>query len=1495
MSSVSSSGASTKSSRFSTLKVFGKFGSSNKDSLKPPPLPPKDVYFRNNRSLVSLSTESNPGTPATPSSASLGPPPQLQSLQAQYAQKSGPFHPASSMMSLVSSVDYTSDSQQTERQAIKPKKSGFFKLKRGPKSPSVMSTSTGDDLGTPESAGEDENISMPWNFTHNIHVDETYNGMPPSWTVSLAEAGFTEVEIAAIYARKQAGTLTPGGPGSIYNSERPRSPMSIKSSTSTVPSSQFRSPSISSGGSNAPTVPTLTRQPPPRSTSLPRQFSDASLRSQGQPQPFPVNPMVGRALGNGLPSNPRPQRSRNNSGSSTALSISVESGAGRPNVVLEQGTLDGEARRNHKRDRSGSQGQGQKSSPLGSKPSRPYASTTDLVSGPQEPSPSESAHSQTRRTYYVANGSPAVNSLISPPPAYGAVAGARVDEDNEEEQVETGPNGYPLEKTPGVGRSGSKRRRTDATIKRNMDLAERSPSPRQSTSSRELSEQEKRERRQSRRRSKRTFPGVSSHGHSDSVASAQSSSGSGAGSHHSRSESGSSRGHRKQESFSTKLNLPLDLGASLGLGLGFSLDLDSSGPLESWSESVLEKLKSPTPSTFDKTTSNLSTKSLTTSSPSTQQPEQQNSLPPSRSPTRPPQPKRPVPPVVIEDHDSPTSAGSQFSFPISQTPISPPSSASKQFPMSPLSPGLSPTPPATAASGSTGAPPTSANTMLSVSPSPNTGLFNELMEIVGEPGRKTGKGRKGKSNGKTKRRRSRDASPIRRIRGDDYDDDDEEEEGVSDEEEDEEEERDRYSAPALSESHSPTIPLSPRGRNEDGNRASAYRIRGSEAIPVGIEEQVGQDDRLLSAGIGRKVSSSSLSTDSNRNSTRSSTSTMSNVTVTHLTATSTVVRRAVATKVDIVDVSKDEQSSSRTSSPKPSPTVIDKPLPSPSVSSLRTRSPVPPALPLPDFPAPPSSMPRLNSPRMTEFMRPESPGVSSLRHPASPQSSTFGSEEDSASTYASGSGSMSFKSSKTSTTSTSTSPTTEHAIKEEPEEDNEDGVVYYLDNKPSPRPTQTNFPVIHEHHKFMKSVSDTFGGAKGDTPPPTYVPDDDYEVIQEEEYAQPPCSKHLNNVNVSRSPTLGNGSANATTARPTIVISNTSTIQPGPLSSLASAVTPITPAHRYRGWLSEVVKPLEQFIDEAIDPREYYLDLQEIAEGESGSVFAARISPDADLGKLGLPPMVKAQDIENQESGQTSLVAIKSVAILPSGSAKLDDLKKELALLKGLAHPNVLGLDALYVDLVEDSLWIRMELMERSLADVVGLVDQGLVLQERTIARFTSDILEALQYLRDSNIAHRDVRSDNLLLNSDGVLKLTDFSNAVRVSTSSPICTDNVGVLYWQAPEVRSGSYNPLKVDVWSVGATVWEMAEAEPPFASTTSEPADRWPALKRPQLYSPAFRDFLRLCSEPAASRPDPLELLKNGFVSNTCGRAVIVQLLQQCMAIEKVMQEQDQDSDS
>lgn len=370
-----------------------------------------------------------------------------------------------------------------------------------------------------------------------------------------------------------------------------------------------------------------------------------------------------------------------------------------------------------------------------------------------------------------------------------------------------------------------------------------------------------------------------------------------------------------------------------------------------------------------------------------------------------------------------------------------------------------------------------------------------------------------------------------------------------------------------------------------------------------------------------------------------------------------------------------------------------------------------------------------------------------------------------------------------------------------------------------------------------------------------------------------------------------------------------------------------------------LLAPLHAFIS-PVDPSTRFTDLVEIAEGESGSVYAARIpqepSPLAPplgterpipagmshvaIKRIALPraPSVTSSDGEGSITANPTVSAGAGESLL---SIKIASLLHELTLLKNLEHEHILLLDGVYAHTGADinegednlgehpsastaialdtSLWIRMELMERSLADVIALVAEGLALQERILGRFTSDVLLGLDYLQKQRIAHRDIRSDNLLLNVAGVVKIADFSNAIRVPENAPMVTGAVGVIYWQAPEMRTGPYDALKVDVWSVGATVWELVETVPPFSMPASPSSQtvflppnsnhlglQWPPLSHPGHYSKGFHEFLRLCGMDAATRPCPEELLNTQFIRNACGRAVIRQLHAQCRSMEEAI---------
>ncbi|KAI0031462.1 kinase-like domain-containing protein [Vararia minispora EC-137] len=378
------------------------------------------------------------------------------------------------------------------------------------------------------------------------------------------------------------------------------------------------------------------------------------------------------------------------------------------------------------------------------------------------------------------------------------------------------------------------------------------------------------------------------------------------------------------------------------------------------------------------------------------------------------------------------------------------------------------------------------------------------------------------------------------------------------------------------------------------------------------------------------------------------------------------------------------------------------------------------------------------------------------------------------------------------------------------------------------------------------------------------------------------------------------GLTSALPSAPVSAAGRTSTLSP-PASATAStfSVPSREPRSPRASAFSKSIKPLAVFVDASVDPRTRFTDLVEIAQGESGSVFSARVVGTTEPFAPPTAPSSPASPLATPStSAQTRPVALKIVPAA-SNTTKLASLRRELDLVRGIRHPNVLRFEAVFVDVPGEAIWLGMELMERSLADVLALRDaEGLEdterrsvrVGERLIARFVWDVLLALSYLRKQHIAHRDLRSDNLLLNRDGVLKLADFGSAVRHPPGTQKLSENVGVLYWQAPEIRTGLYDPLKVDVWSLGATTWELAAGVPPFADV-EDPRALESAYKLPPLpedegevpMSRAFHDFLHLCAQPVGSRAEVDELLNAHFVRTACPRSTVVHLLATCKTIE------------
>ncbi|NXP95288.1 PAK3 kinase, partial [Passerina amoena] len=91
--------------------------------------------------------------------------------------------------------------------------------------------------------------------------------------------------------------------------------------------------------------------------------------------------------------------------------------------------------------------------------------------------------------------------------------------------------------------------------------------------------------------------------------------------------------------------------------------------------------------------------------------------------------------------------------------------------------------------------------------------------------------------------------------------------------------------------------------------------------------------------------------------------------------------------------------------------------------------------------------------------------------------------------------------------------------------------------------------------------------------------------------------------------------------------------------------------------------------------------------------------------------------------------------------------------------------------------------------------------------------LQGLDFLHSNNVIHRDVKSRNILLRTDGSVKLADFGLSTQLTPEHSRRSSVVRTTWWMAPEVVTHEPYGPKVDIWSLGIVGIEMIEQEPPY----------------------------------------------------------------------------------
>ncbi|KAM9846781.1 serine/threonine-protein kinase 10 isoform 2-T2 [Aulostomus maculatus] len=221
-------------------------------------------------------------------------------------------------------------------------------------------------------------------------------------------------------------------------------------------------------------------------------------------------------------------------------------------------------------------------------------------------------------------------------------------------------------------------------------------------------------------------------------------------------------------------------------------------------------------------------------------------------------------------------------------------------------------------------------------------------------------------------------------------------------------------------------------------------------------------------------------------------------------------------------------------------------------------------------------------------------------------------------------------------------------------------------------------------------------------------------------------------------------------------------------------------------------------------------------------------------------------------------------------------------------------LDAFYHD---NNLWIMIEFCPGGAVDATMLeLDRGLT--EPQIKVVCRQTLEALEYLHTMKIIHRDLKAGNILLMLDGDIKLADFGVSAKNTKTLQRRDSFIGTPYWMAPEVvmcetmKDAPYD-YKADIWSLGITLIELAQIEPPHHELNpmrvllkiakSEP----PTLEQPSKWSPEFKDFLKTALDKnTETRPSAAQLLEHPFVSSVTSNRPLMELVAEAKA--EVMEE-------
>ncbi|KAF9908797.1 hypothetical protein EC991_009500 [Linnemannia zychae] len=209
-----------------------------------------------------------------------------------------------------------------------------------------------------------------------------------------------------------------------------------------------------------------------------------------------------------------------------------------------------------------------------------------------------------------------------------------------------------------------------------------------------------------------------------------------------------------------------------------------------------------------------------------------------------------------------------------------------------------------------------------------------------------------------------------------------------------------------------------------------------------------------------------------------------------------------------------------------------------------------------------------------------------------------------------------------------------------------------------------------------------------------------------------------------------------------------------------------------------------------------YLLLQTLGEGEFAKV---KLGMHADSGEEVAIKLIRRQSIDN--------------------TPRLNKIGREISVLRTIRHPNII---ALY-DVIETERYIGIVIEYASGGELFDHILAHRYLREKDACRLFAQLMSGVHYLHSKHIVHRDLKLENLLLDRNRNIIITDFGFANQFDSSSrDLMSTSCGSPCYAAPElvISDGLYVGSGVDIWSCGVILYAMLAGYLPFDDDPSNP---------------------------------------------------------------------------